>query len=462
MFDLKIETVMLITKPLLSLPVLAAALLARCEPDPAPVAPVVQACDMALTGGQVWDGASFQRRDVFIGDGHFIDAERSGPCSATLDLAGRYVSPPFAEGHSHNVEAPWSFAGLNARYLQEGVFYVLNPLNMPGPTQALHEQIAAVETIDVNFAHGALTSYRGHPEFVYVAVLSSILYGGAEREAFEGEVFHTIETPDHIEPALDLLQAQGSNTVKLVIANSEHHDERSAFLRDDENWNAIVATSLDETLDQATRLEASERTSVGLDPALAPLIVARIHARGMRAIAHIDTAVDFDVAVRADVDTIVHMPGIALAPGNTLENGTLTDTAIAEAAARGIGVVLTAGVRPEFTAETDRPALYAMQHSNIRRLMAAGVPVYIGTDRWQAMASEEVTYLVETGAMSPAEAFTAWVATSEIVFPDRRIGEIATGYEADLLVFETDPTTSLEAMGAIERRMKGGAWLTLD
>jgi imidazolonepropionase-like amidohydrolase len=314
----------------------------------------------------------------------------------------------------------------------------------------------------VNFAHGALTSYRGHPEFVYVVALSSILYGGAPREAFTGEAFHTIETPADVEPALDRLQAQGSDTVKLVLANSEDHEARSAYLRVDENWAAIVAASADDSLDATTRLAAVERTSVGLDPALTPRIVERIHARGMRAIAHIDTVTDFDLAVRAGVDTIVHMPGIALAPGNTLENGTLTDAAIARAAQRGIGVVLTASVRPDFTPEADRPALHAMQRSNIRRLMEAGVPVYIGTDRWQAMASEEVAYLIEIGAMSPAEAFAAWIATSQAVFPERRIGRIAPGYEADLLVFEADPRHSLDSMGAIARRMKGGTWISQD
>jgi predicted amidohydrolase YtcJ len=454
---------MLMIKALMYTPLIAALALTRCAAAPAPPAALtVQACDLALTGARVWDGEEFRRRDLHIGEGHYLAPERASSCARTVALDGAYVSPPFAEGHSHNVEAEWSFPGLNARYLEEGVFYVLNPLNMPVPANALQGRLQAVETIDVNFAHGALTSYRGHPEFVYVVALSSILYGGAPREAFTGEAFHTIETPADVEPALDRLQAQGSDTVKLVLANSEDHEARSAYLRVDENWAAIVAASADDSLDATTRLAAVERTSVGLDPALTPRIVERIHARGMRAIAHIDTVTDFDLAVRAGVDTIVHMPGIALAPGNTLENGTLTDAAIARAAQRGIGVVLTASVRPDFTPEADRPALHAMQRSNIRRLMEAGVPVYIGTDRWQAMASEEVAYLIEIGAMSPAEAFAAWIATSQAVFPERRIGRIAPGYEADLLVFEADPRHSLDSMGAIARRMKGGTWISQD
>jgi imidazolonepropionase-like amidohydrolase len=420
-----------------------------------------QACDLALTGGQVWTGDAFERRDIFIGDGHFLDGASAGDCQQSVDLDGAYASPPFADGHTHNVEAGWSFDSLNARYLEEGVFYVLNPLNMPAPARALSARIEANDTIEVAFTNGALTSYRGHPEFVYVVALSSILYGGAPREAFVGEAFHTIETLEDIEAALDTLQAQGADAVKIIVANTDNFEARSAFLAVDENWDAVVAASSDETLSDAERLAATEQTSVGLNPEIVPLVIERIQARGLRALAHIDTVTDFEVAVRAGVDGLLHMPGIAIGPGNSPEQGRLSDAAVAEAARRGVGIVLTAGVRPEFTPEADRPALHELQRGNISRLIEAGVPVYIGTDRWQAMASYEVGYLIEIGAMTPAQAFRAWVETSRIVFPDRSIGQIAPGYEADLLVFSGDPTQSLEAMGRIEHRIKGGAFLDL-
>lgn len=452
---------MSILSKLLAAPVAMAAALSACEANsPSPQTRMTgQACDLALLGAEVWTGDGFETRDVFIQDGLFLDRASARGCDETRDMAGAFLSPAFGEGHSHNIEAAWSFENLNARYLEEGVFYVLNPLNMPVPANQLRDQIARRDTVDVAFAHGAMTSYRGHPEFVYVVALSGILYGGAPREAFVGEAFHTIENLQQVEGALDILQAQGADVVKLVIANSEDFGARNAFLASDANWDSIVAASQDESLSPEERLAAAEIASTGLNPDLVPAIVERIHARGMRTVAHIDTSFDFEVAARAGVDTIVHMPGIAIGPGNPPDKGALTDSAIAAAVESGAGVVLTAGVRPEFTAEEDREALHALQRSNIRRLMEADVPVYIGTDRWQAMASYEVAYLIEIGAMTPAEAFAAWIATSQFVFPDRQIGQIAPGYEADLLVFSADPRESLEAMGMIEQAMKGGAWL---
>lgn len=422
----------------------------------------IQSCDIALTGGEVWNGNEFAEANVFIAGDRFIDAEDPDLCHSVHDITGSFLAPPFAEGHSHNIEAGWSFDGLNACYLEEGVFYVLNPLNMPVPASELRPRLAEADTVDVAFAHGALTSYHGHPEAVYVISLAPILYGNAPREAFVGEAFHTIETLSDVTEALDALEDQGADVVKLVLSNSEAHRSRSAYLRDEANWQAIIDTVRDEGSTNDERMAALMNTSVGLEPMLLPGIVDQIHERGLAAIAHVNTAHDFAVAVSAGVDTIVHTPGAYLGSGYTVETGTLTQSAIDLAAERGIGVVATASVRPSFTADADRAALHQLQRENIRRLLDAGVPVYIGTDRWQAMASEEVSYLIEIGAMTPREAFVAWTSTSQFIFPNRQIGHIAPGYEADLLIFPADPTTSIDAMTNIDQRMKGGSWITLN
>ncbi len=438
--------------------------LTQCTPTGSPVQEVAASgpCTMALVGGQVWTGEEFQSRDVFVSGDRFIAETRVETCEQVFDDTGRFIAPPFAEGHSHNVEAGWSFEGLNQRYLAEGVYYVLNPLNMPLPAQSLRPLIEARDTIDVAFAHGALTSYRGHPESVYVISLAPILYGNAPRESFVGQAFHTVEQAADINPALDTLVEQGADVVKIVLSNSENHAARNAFLRDDANWQSIVDIATDENRSAEERLDALMQAAVGLDPALVPQIVESIHARGLSVVAHVNTANDFDVAVRAGVDTIVHMPGAYIGADYTAEMGAISQASIELAAEQGIGVVATAGVRPSFTAEEDRPTLHALQSDNIRRLMDAGVPVYIGTDRWQAMASEEVRYLIEIGAMSPPEAFTAWIETSRFIFPDRQIGRIEPGFEADVLVFASDPSVSFEAMGGIERRMKAGSWLSIS
>ena len=422
----------------------------------------VNSCDLALTGGEVWNGNDFVEANVFIEGDRFIDVDNPDLCHAVHDVSGSFLTPPFAEGHSHNIEAGWSFEGLNARYLAEGVFYILNPLNMPVPATELRPRLALANTVDAAFAHGALTSYHGHPEAVYVISLAPILYGNAPREAFVGEAFHTVEALSDVTAALDVLEEQGADIVKLVLSNSEAHTARSAYVRDEANWQAIIETVRDETSTNDERMAALMNTAVGLDPLLLPGIVDQVHERGLAAIAHVNTAHDFAVAVSAGVDTIVHMPGAYLGSGYSVETGTLTQSSIDLAAERGIGVVATASVRPSFTAEADRPALHQLQRENIRRLLEAGVSVYIGTDRWQAMASEEVRYLIEIGAMTPREAFAAWVSTSQFIFPNRQIGEIAPGYEADLLIFPDDPTTGVDAMANIEHRMKGGSWITLN
>jgi len=47
----------------------------------------------------------------------------------------------------------------------------------------------------------------------------------------------------------------------------------------------------------------------GLDPALVSYLVSKAHAAHLRVAAHVESAQDFDVAVKAGVDNVAHMPG---------------------------------------------------------------------------------------------------------------------------------------------------------
>jgi len=78
--------------------------------------------------GRWFDGKSFQRQTLYAVDG-VLTKKKPVKVDETIDLADRFVVPPFAEAHNHNLG---SAIYLNRefirqmiqRYLAAGIFYV--------------------------------------------------------------------------------------------------------------------------------------------------------------------------------------------------------------------------------------------------------------------------------------------------------------------------------------------------
>jgi imidazolonepropionase-like amidohydrolase len=249
---------------------------------------------------------------------------------------------------------------------------------------------------------------------------------------FLGDAFHYVTSTADIAPVLDRLVSQHAQFVKIMLLYSEEYDRR----KDDPAY----------------------RGQRGLNPALVAPLVAAAHARGLRVAAHIETAADFRAIVRAGVDEAAHMPGYYGAKGS-LAAYRIT-AADAQAAKRAhIVVVPTASLA--LTSHRDDPArlavVEAMQRANLLALKHAGVPLLIGTDQQPGDAPDEAAYLITIGVLTPREALDALTeATPRYIFPGRRIGRLAPGYEASFLALAGDPTRDFAASQEILRRVKQG------
>ena len=102
------------------------------------------------------------------------------------------------------------------------------------------------------------------------------------------------------------------------------------------------------------------------------------------------------------------------------------------------------------------------QRANLQALLAAGVKVAIGSDGIQGerrfvTARDEVRFLRAHGLMTPAQILHAWsVDTPRAIFPDRRVGGLAPGDEADFIVLDADPRLDSENLHRILRRVQAG------
>ena len=375
----------------------------------------------------------------YVVDGR-LTQRRPRNVDSVVDLAGRWVVPPFGEAHNHNVDYTTARRtdSLLARYLRDGVFYVKNPGILPRGRDSLAGRVNVPFGVDVVFANGLLTATGGHPTGLYLRNLSR---GAMTAGDGDGGFLWIIDSLPDLERKWPRIVAGRPDFIKVVLIHSEEFARRrtdSAFF----NWR-------------------------GLDPVLVPAIVRRAHAAGLHVSAHVETAADFRAAVAGGVDEINHIPGFR---GD--ERIQFTDTKRFEvtaedaklAAARGTWVVTTLGGISDFATNGPdslrRRQADALFTRNLRVLRDAGVRLAIGSDAYRDDSVGEVTYLATLGVLTPMELLRLWSeATPRAIFPRRRVGCLDDGCEASLLVLAGDPSTDIANTRRIVLRMKDGRLL---
>jgi imidazolonepropionase-like amidohydrolase len=387
-----------------------------------------------------WLGADgFHPGTRYVVDGRFTQ-KRPARVDSVIDLAGRWIVPPFGEAHNHNVDytTPRRTDSLLARYLHDGVFYVQNPGNLPRGRDSLAGRVNVPGAIDVTFANGLLTATGGHPMGLYQRNLAR---GGMSLADGDGAFFWLIDSLPDLERKWPRILAQRPDFIKVVLVHSEEFARRrndSAYF----NWR-------------------------GIDPALVPAVVQRAHAAGLRVGAHVDTRGDFHNALVGGVDEILHVPGFR---GD--ERTELTDPAPYEiseadaklAASRGVVVVTTLGgalgFDPHGADSTRRRQFDALATRNLRALRAAGVRLALGSDTYRDDSALEAEYLATLGVFTPLELVRLWSeATPRAIYPTRNVGCLAAGCEASFLALAGDPSNDFSSTKRIVLRMKGGRLL---
>jgi imidazolonepropionase-like amidohydrolase len=408
---------------------------------------VATACHRAAPAGPVqhvyelrdgrWLGADGFRAGTRWAVGGRITMRRPARIDSVIDLAGRWVVPPFGEAHNHNVEysTPGRTDSLIRRYLRDGVFYVKNPGNLPRGRDSLAGRVNVPNGVDVVFANGLLTATGGHPTGLY---LRNRARGAMTPADSDGGFLWILDSLPDLARKWPRILAGRPDFIKVVLVHSEEFARRrsdSAYF----NWR-------------------------GLDPALVPEVVRRAHAAGLRVSAHVETAADFHAALVGGVDEINHVPGFR---GD--EHTRITEPARYEvtaddaklAAARRVWVVTTLSgfsvLDPHGPDSLTRRAADSLFVRNLRVLRAAGVPLAIGSDSYRDDSVQEAAYLATLGVFTPLELLRTWSeATPRAIFPARRVGCLDDGCEASLLLLAADPSADFASTKRIVLRMKDG------
>ncbi|HEX8456419.1 MAG TPA: amidohydrolase family protein [Pyrinomonadaceae bacterium] len=390
--------------------------------------------------GQWFDGRTFKQRRFYSVNGWFT-SKKPRRSDSVVDLKGKYVVPPFGEAHNHNVEDTGRIGEVVRKYLQDGIFYVKNPNNLPQAKTALLGKVNVPASIDVVFANGGLTASGGHP----LGVVRRNLERGASPEVWaEGGFYFIIDNLADLERKWERIRAGQPDFIKTYLQYSEEYEKRrsaDAYL----DWRA-------------------------LNPRLLPEIVRRAHRANLRVSTHVETAIDFHNALVAGVDEINHTPGFR--PENNdwkkfdAARFKISDRDAQLAARNRVVVVTTLVSAIDYALQKKEGELFAEVRAlllhNLRLLNRHGVRLAVGSDSYRQTALVEALNLNRLGAFDNLTLLKMWCeTTARAIFPKRNVGYLRDGYEASFLVLDGDPLQDFANVQKIDKRFKQGEFLSL-
>ncbi len=395
--------------------------------------------DLTLKNGLWWDGRGFRAEAAVYSVGGLLSRKRPSRPTETIDLAGGFVVPPLGDAHNHN----FASTEMLASYLKEGIFYAQDmgdsARSRRAPNVAL--RLNRPDSVDVRWADASLTSTLGHPFAVFEGLALGIYglpsFGSPENQATlkvsrkaEGDAYVFADDPQMLARLWPTYLALKTDFLKVILSNSESHAENFA-----------------------KQIPGGH----GLNPALLPDAVRRAHDAGLRVWCHVDTAQDFHVGVRSGVDGFAHLPGYGMGdrPASAYE---INEADIREAARRGIFVNVTTAIAKGYAPDPNvLEKVQIVQKRNLRLLKKHGIKITIGMDSYGTGPWPEAEYLLALGVFTLPELLKIWwTDTPRAIFPGRKIGQLADGFETSFLVLAKNPLERLENLKTISQRVKQG------
>jgi imidazolonepropionase-like amidohydrolase len=402
-----------------------------------------------FVNGLWFDGRGFRARTLYSADG-VLSVGRPPRVDEVIDLAGGYVVPPFADAHCHHFDGPYNVKGQIEMYLRDGVFYAKVQTDVRSGALKVAGLVNKPDSVDVSYAHGALTSSYGHGVEVYEGLALFRRPGAASAEEVRrlresrllaDDAYYVIDTAADLERKWPKVIAGRPDFIKIYLLTSEEFEERK------------------------------KRTDTvgdrGLEPKLVPLIVRKAHAAGLRVSAHVDTVTDYRIALRAGVDEMAHLPGYYVDLKDDPRRYELTEGDARETARRGTWIIpspvayemfdpQSPSFNPRVKERTD-----AVRSRNLKLLWGHRVKIAFGSDRYGNTPVADVLYLHRLGVFGNLEMLKIWCEdTPRAVFPGRRIGRLRPGYEASFLVLRENPLVDFAAVKLIALRVKQGVLIS--
>ncbi len=368
--------------------------------------------------GAWFDGKKFVQGTWYSVDGKLRQVWE-GKVDARLDLEGKYIVPPLAEGHTHDFSTGTNLERDVRRYLRSGIFYAKNMNSIIRLSEPVRPRLTGAESVEVTWANAGITATGGHPVQIFNSVSRQI--PGWQPSDMEGEAYFIVDSTEELERKWPAIVASRPDFLKAYLETSEEHAKRGG--------------------------DPAYFGRRGLSPAVLTALVERAHGAGLPVSVHVRSAADFRTAVAAGANEIAHLP---------LEK--LTERDAVAAAKNGVTVVTTTLSHRPTDGIADLDVIHA---HNLRLLYEAGVRLSIGTDSGQT-ALDEILNVARLMPVSRPELLRIAGETAQAIFPGRKLGRLSEGYEASFLVLNASPLEDLQNLRTISMRVKQGHLLSID
>ncbi len=367
-----------------------------------------------FVNGNWFNGKTFENKTAWVNNGILSFTNKGTKIDTTIDIAGKYVIPPFGEAHNHNLESDYKIDQAISKYLDNGVFYVKMLSSIKKRIDIIKDKFNTPESVDVSYAHAPLTASGGHPIKLRENFFDMGRFKGVfnSKKEIEGHGYYIIDTKKDLDIKWPAIISQSPDFIKIMLLWSEEYAKR----KDDTAYFG----------------------QKGLNPLLVPDIVQKAHAQGLRVSAHVESAYDFHVAVTAGVDEIAHMPCI-----EKVEQLNPSDIALAKK--NGMVVVTTVSLVEKYKSHAEYDALVDNLKKMLLLLKNAGVKIAIGSDIFTDNSHKEAALLNQWGIFTNLELLKMWCENSPMTtFPNRKIGYLKEGYEASFLVLGSNPLNDMK------------------
>jgi hypothetical protein len=400
--------------------------------------------NLKLTNGNFFVDGKFVNYPVMYVRKGIFTFKKPSKIDTVINLENKYIIPPFAEGHTHKLDNPKELKKDIATFLSQGVFYVNVLNNFSSNVQTDRDELKANNDLEVSYANGGITATGQHPSFVYERILSNI--------------------KDWWLPV---------NTAKI---RSSKKGENDAYwfmdsIKDvDDKWVSYLKTNPD--LVKVYLMNAKNNDNQdpkSLSESAVKHIVEKAKKAGLRVVAHIETFDDLKIGLRCGISIYGHLPHYNV---NFLKE-IPTEIEFLEsekALIKTLNPIITptlsfneefSMVRNEknnYQGEMDTVSFnrsLTFQKRTIQKLTENGFRFAIGSDRDSFLP--ELSYWFKYNIFSKKNILTiATKTTPQLIFPNRKIGEIKAGYEGSFLVLNGNPFLNYENIKSILVKVKKG------
>jgi imidazolonepropionase-like amidohydrolase len=408
-------------------------------------APIVE-----LRGARWFTGQTFVRGTRWMQNGAFVNRPQAA-ADSVVDLSNSWMVPPFADAHTHSPDGEYAFDGIRDMYLRLGVFYVQTLTNHISGRREIASRVNIPGSIDVAFADAAVTSTGGHPHVLYASLALYRRFWQTDAEKFaaarsrlgDNDAYYRLDSLAQLPAVIARLARDTVPILKVMLVESER-------------W-------------QVNHTDSTKAGFYGLNPELLAPLVDAAHKLGRRVWAHVDTPYDMEIALRAGVDAFAHVPGYGAwrEADSVAQRLIIPDSTIRLAGAKRVQMTATLIFGSEISgadSAAQQRRFRDVSVRNVRALRAAGVTMLAGSDTYsnaEYVAGDPMVTAREL-KLSPRDFLRLWaVDTPRAIFPARRIGDLAPGFEASALALSCNPLTDTTCVTKIARRLKQGVWITV-